>query len=268
MGPVPGGVRETVRPAASGAGDASAWKGPFVPDTVSVGVGVGLEPGPAARAPQAARTMASRSIARGFMLVRRGWREKVPRSGRFARRRYILDLGIEREGAWIDGSRGIEDGRDVGRAGDGLHHRPQPGGAAETPQAPGDELAEQPRAALGAVIVEDQVAVPRDQVDLLDPGEGGDGLASRESCHGLPNEPEVAEDAAAEHHGIDARLANAPHGIVGAPEVAAAGYRDLDRRLDLRDRDPVGRRVVTLRAGAAVNGDALDAGRLQPRRHL
>src|SRR3984893_3408849 len=137
------------------------------------------------------------------MPIRRAGGGKVPGSGGFARHRSVLDLAVEREGARIDRQRRVEDDRYIRGTPDRLDHGPQPGGAPEAPKAPGDELPQQPRAAFRSVIVEYQVAVTPDQLDLLDPGECGYGLAGLESSHGLLHQPEVAENATTQHPGVD-----------------------------------------------------------------
>src|SRR5260370_690611 len=169
---------------------------------------------------------------------------KGSRSGRFTRRRGILELRVEREGARIDRQRRIEYDGHIRGTRDGLDHRSKAGGATKAAKAPRDELSEQARAALGSVIVEHKVAVAPDELDLLDPGERGNGLAGRETSNRLPDQPEVAQDAASQHHGVDAGLVHASDGVVGRSQITAAGDRGVDLRPDMRDRHPVGGRVV------------------------
>jgi hypothetical protein len=119
-------------------------------------------------------------------------------------------------------------------------------GASKTVQSPGNEFAQEPGAALRTVIVEHQLAMAADQRHLVGPGEGRQILAGSQESGSLTHQPEVAEDAPSEHDGIDSTLLAAEAGFCGRADIAAAGDRDLDRRLDLGDRLPVGPGIVSL----------------------
>src|ERR1700736_823128 len=125
MGRVTVSTRWTVPPAWSCAGDACAWNGPFVPETVPDWLG------PAAWAPHPASTNASSSKTR-FMPLRRSRAGKVPSWGRpalagsggFAGRRFVVDTGFRDAGAWIDRQRLVEDRRHIGWARGRMKQRP------------------------------------------------------------------------------------------------------------------------------------------------
>ena len=110
--------------------------------------------------------------------------------------------------------------------------------------------------------------MPSDQRDLLCPGEIRDHLASGQASHRLPHQPQVAQDAATQHHGVDAALPDAADAVVRRPQVTAARHRDPDGGPDLRDRGPVRERVISLGARPTVHRQALDTGGLQPGGHL
>src|SRR5579864_2505090 len=189
-GPVTVSVRWTVSPAASRAGDATAWNGPLVPEAVGVGVGT-LAPAPA-RPHATSRAAASSSGPIRFTLLGRRSSLKVPGLRGFAGGGGRLDLVIDDSTTGVDRPCGAEDDVDVGRSGHRLDHRAQPGRAAEAVQAPGDEFPKQARAALGPVILDHQSAVALDQVDLLLPAEIRNIEAFRQQPDRLPDQPEIA----------------------------------------------------------------------------